>query len=689
MPGASSPTATATAAADCLLGENSLRHQRSRNAAVRRHTPSTAPQSSQNDHHHHHHHHYHYHYQHQRHHQQLQQQQNENLLAHMTPANAQFVPLLPPRIHSILYHRFVGHTAESSSSQWHGAQVVPAGGSLPFPATCLRTPSGPGRQLQSHATCNFPATVPANRRASTFSEEAGAMPVRVTVITPSPYSENASLGNGSVSPATTRGCQTTETKRRLYTSPMMYSPGVSPSRGIGHSSVELTGRALEKELRAAEKDDLLQVLLELSSCNQEAACFIQSKASLFSLRRATMSGRKQGENTDSAPASEAAATTTNTAASVPDKAPERLPKGVSFGILDRCCDSTHVTPSKPLTFEADTSLSNSCEKFTSAGGASPANLSSRDTASMQVRLLTPSKQSVVQEGGEKKRTSAQGVLAEACVKAEDRPWCNEVHPCLRWYRSCRHPTSCPFASMPQNLCLNWVRGSCMLGAECSGVHRLPDTCPSDVLTLFELCHGADRAAVAHEKLQPQLLQQQQQQQLHPNCIPTHAVCAVPNLQRCEGPSTPVVQIISDYGGMPASLEHHYHELRHWHQETALPSQEQQGEDGNCRCRSCRTPSTEFDSPGRGREEQLWEQSQYSPPTAAQPVSRCLDASFTAAECLENTIAGEVTSTPSWRESASNSTLQIVAACGAWDEEEGTEFFPLQHTRTRTQSPVVP
>ncbi|RNF03553.1 glucoamylase-like protein [Trypanosoma rangeli] len=675
MPGAPSPIAIVPEEADCILHENPLKHRRGNNATRRRHTPWTAPQLSQHD--------CHYHQHHQ------QQQQNEHLLAHTRPSNAQSAPLLRPHIHSMLYHCIIGHAAEPSSSQEHRKKVVPVGNSLPFPATSLHTPNHPHHQLKSNTTCNIRAPVFSNLKSSTLSEEAGVTPTQVAVITPSPYSENASLGNGSGSPATTRGCQTTGTKRPFYNSPMVYSPDVSPSKGDGHSSTELVGRALEDELKAAEKDELLQVLLELSSCSEEAARFIQSKAILFSLRRATMLGRRRDESTDSTRGGELVAPTTNNAASSPGKTPERKPHTVSFGILDRCCDSTHVTPSKLLAFEESTSLSNSCEKFAFAGGASPANLSPRNKNSMQMHLLTSSDRTAARGCEEEKCTSIKAALAGIHVKAEDRPWCDEVHPCLKWYRSCRHPTSCPFASSPRNLCLNWVRASCMMGQECSGVHRLPDACSSEVLTVFALCHGADRAAVAHQKLQLQLLQHPNQTLQHPSyCRKQQLLYADSKSQGCEGLNTPIGQIISDFAGIPASLEHYYHELRHVPQATASPSQQKRNDDGHCHCLSCRTPSDKFELLAQTHEDHAWRQLQHLPPTATRPVSRCLNESFTAAECLESTIAGGVTERSSWAEPASLLTRPLAAKCGAEYEEEVTELFPPQNTYTRTQSPVT-
>ncbi|ESL08624.1 hypothetical protein TRSC58_03670 [Trypanosoma rangeli SC58] len=680
MSSAPFPIATVPEEADCILHENPRRRRRGDNATGRLHTPWAPSQLNRHDPH------YHHHQHHQQ--QQQQQQQNEHLLAHTRPSNAQSAPLLQPHIHSMLYHSIIGHAAEPSSSQEHRKKAVPVGNSLPFPAMSLYTPNHPRHQLKSNATCKIRAPVFSNLKSSTLSEGAWVTPTQVTVITPSPYSEDASLGNGSGSPATTRGCQTTDTKRLFYNSPTAYSPGVSPSKDGGHSSTELTGRALEKELKAAEKDELLQVLLELSSCSQEAARFIQSKASLFSFRRATMSGTKRDESTDSTPGGELVAPTTNNATFSSGKTSEWKPHSVSFGIVDRCCDSTHVTPSKLLAFEESTSAFNSCEKLALTGDASPANLSPSNKSLMQMHL-TSSDRTAARGCEEEKRTSTEVALADVYVKAEDRPWCDEVHPCLKWYRSCRHPTSCPFASSPRNLCLNWVRASCMVGQECSGVHRLPDACSSEVLTLFALCHGADRTAMAREKLQLQLLQRPSQVLQHPsNCRKQQLICADSKSQGREGPSTPIEQIISDFAGIPASLEHYYHELRHVPQATASPTEQQCHDDGHCHCLSCRTPSDKFELLAQTHEDRAQRQLKHSPLNATRPVSRCLNGSFTTVECLENAIAGGVTERSSWAEPASRLTRQLAAESEAEYEEEVAELFPPQNTHTRTQSPVT-
>ncbi|KAF8280763.1 hypothetical protein TcBrA4_0093540 [Trypanosoma cruzi] len=676
MQGALSPIATA--ASKHTPHENRCEHQRIHHAAGRRHNTVAAPQLNPHGHHH------------CEHYMQQQQQHGHHVVTHIEPSNTTHgVPLLPPHIHSMLYHSIVGYTAESSLSEGCEDNVGNMKNYLSIPKNCLHTPSQIRYPPQSQTSCELSGFMHSNvgGPASLSSVAAKIIPPRATMITPSPYSENVSVGNFSASPSTTRGCQTTDTKRKLSNSSVVYSPGTSPSKGSGIPSTELTVRALERELRAAEKDELLQVLLELSSCNPEAATFIQSKARLFSFRHTTTTGGKKGENTEDASGMDPSGTNKTTAASVSAKTSQQPQQGLSFGIIDRCSGLVHVTPSKPLAFEEDTSFSNSCEKAASMSGTSPNNLSSRNLSSAQMLLQTPPNHGVTRARGERRCETSQTVVVDAFVRAEDRPWCDKVHPCLRWYGSCRYPTSCPFVSSPQSLCLNWVRGSCVAGSECSGVHRLPDACPSEVLTVFELCHGADRGAVAHEKLQRQPHQQQDSQHgSHYNQQP--CIYTDPNLQGRDGFDTPIGQLISDTAGIPASLEHYYHEL-HYSKEINFPNQQQSKDDGFCHCRSCRTPCEEFELLAGSQEEKSWKSTKYLPPPVAQPIPRCLNDSFAAAESSEGRNTPGVTEKSIWREPTQSLKCQPSAACGAEYEEEASELYPPHNSRTRNQSPVSP
>lgn len=93
------------------------------------------------------------------------------------------------------------------------------------------------------------------------------------------------------------------------------------------------------------------------------------------------------------------------------------------------------------------------------------------------------------------RTSAKQTPAKSFTP-ETRPFSDTLHPCLRLHGSCRHATSCIFRSLPQNVCLLWIRGSCAGGRDCGGVHRLPSNCPVQIQAVFDLSHGGDRAAMA-------------------------------------------------------------------------------------------------------------------------------------------------------------------------------------------------
>ena len=60
--------------------------------------------------------------------------------------------------------------------------------------------------------------------------------------------------------------------------------GAAPGSVTKAERMERSGRGLERDLSAASFDELLQILLDLSSCNAAASEFIHCKAQLFALR---------------------------------------------------------------------------------------------------------------------------------------------------------------------------------------------------------------------------------------------------------------------------------------------------------------------------------------------------------------------------------------------------------------------
>ncbi|KEG09647.1 glucoamylase-like protein [Trypanosoma grayi] len=607
----------------------------------------------------------------QRHHHHYQQPQQPCLPVHNTASAACAAHLLPPHVHSLLYHSIVGPTCDPVASRAQGNATVSVG-SPTMATACLRTPyqsrhQQQQQQQQQQRSCNTPASVRINVgcAASAAVTAAGVMPLQASMMIPSPFSENASVGNGSGSPSTTRGWQTTDTKKRPCTSPVVLSPAYSPSNVTGLASTGMVGRALERDLLAAENDELVQILLELSSCNLEAARFIQSKARLFAMRHAISPTNQCGENGDGVSGSESSAVM------------QQPQPGGSLGILDRCCASTHPTPSKPLAFEDDTPrTTDSCSnRYNSAMRASPLNPHSRSENWTQTLLRTPPNQRVARPRGEAKQSPAfTTAVADTNVRAEERAFCTEVHPCLRWYGSCRHPTSCPFALCPQNLCLNWVRSSCVAGTQCGGVHRLPDACPPEVRTVFDLGHGADRVALA----QVQLHHHQQQQA-------TFMGAAV---RRPDSPTTPKEQIIVDPVSIPASLEHYQRESQQGEEETLSTDQKDDNYGSACNCRSCRSLTEdehEHDNEGFQGEQNHHHQ-QFLPPPPAQPVPRCLNDSFAGAADSSAT-AAVVCSEEWWPASLSLSRDPRVTVCEGESDEDGVEL-PPRNACTRTQSPVA-
>ncbi|KAG5479066.1 hypothetical protein LSCM1_02910 [Leishmania martiniquensis] len=271
------------------------------------------------------------------------------------------------------------------------------------------------------------------------------------------------------------------------------APGAA---GGGSSFSTLTsgppGLALEKQLLYARKGDLAQILVELASCNPEASRFIHSKALFFAFRRGY-----GGEAVDAREARPAASLVTRSATAGADKnawqqarhrgsGASGIPKAVGVPNGDRprqeSCVLKHAAADSIMLsgaaavhdhniarciFPVEVADDEDCDCADSPAGARrshPAGVKGAATATVPEDLHCP----------------------------EGRAFSTELHPCLRWYGACRNATSCAYASVPRNVCLNWIRGSCMARTECSGVHRLPSPCPPEVRRIYELNHGLVR-----------------------------------------------------------------------------------------------------------------------------------------------------------------------------------------------------
>ncbi|ORC87919.1 glucoamylase-like protein [Trypanosoma theileri] len=693
--------------------------------------------------------HQHYHYNHHQYQHQPQIQQNSPvmmMMMHNGPSTNSVIPLLPPHIHSMLYHSIVEPTAETVSLRGCGGKSGHTINSPVNTSGCLRTPTytrqPPQHQHQQHIqhinnnnnnnnnnnpqVFASPSSVRVNvgcavTDASIIGCDSGGVTtaeemhlLKTSMVVPSPWSENTSVGNNTtISPSIMYRYPTTETKKGLFPSPVLFSPDPSPSKSNAVSPAKFSTKALERELFAADNDELVQILMELSSCNAEAAEFIQSKARLFSLRHTMTpvvkeqesSGGKslslspvQPPSTTPAKLPRSITTTTTTTTTTTVVTHPKRPNG-SMGIMERCCASANTTPSKPLAFEDETPLREDHTKGVSIVTATPANGPPYSHNSVQPLLLTPPNQYVPSTSIKEKPIPHHvdvSIMADANINAENRPFCKELHPCLHWYKSCRYAMNCSFVSLPRNLCLHWIRNSCVAGKHCSGVHRLPEPCPPDVQTVFALSHGADRIALGHVALQGGG-QQQQQQEMQQEI----KTIVEPLFQTREFPMTPKEQIISNPESIPASLEHYHHEL-HLNEEeeeeeeednnnntttttttTTFAGLSKQGTDDtsgvSCNCRSCRSVPSDELQPGKestliGSPQEKQQQQQREEeenllfqPVVAQPICRSLSDSFAAA--------------------AATTTSAVMITPTACEPDEDGGGCPPRQALTRTHSPV--
>lgn len=512
----------------------------------------------------------------------------------------------------------------------------------------------------------------------------------------SPYSVNTSLGNGSGSPSTTREMRTTETKKQLHdASPILCLPAIFPSKSCSNISAgAITGGALE-ELLAAEKSELVQILLELSSCSQEVARFIESKAQLFSMRKSTLPGGERGKSSceggASGVAGETSAKTAEATASAAVVVAQSSRKGVGLGIADRCCSSAEATPSRPLAFEDDSFFLNSCNKNVSAVDISLKQTSLCSTQQTSALMFTPFNKSAVE-----RRQNIGNVIrldADAHLTSEKRQWSSETHPCLRLYGSCRHNRNCIFASSPRNLCLNWVRNSCVAGKHCNGVHRLPDVCSQNVRKLYELSHCANRDVLTCEKL----LEQHKQR-----AVPDVTRCS---LRKCDSPATPKEQILVNPISIPASLEHYHHVLRlcdgdgdgdHYTATQGVPGNKNNDSDNNeynkdgCNCRGCCTKSDDVDWGVESQNHELRKNPHHPLLFVPRPVPRCLNNSFAAVASVDcdKDDRSEGDDEVCWPSIMGSSLACEDAAPFLADSDDDGVGLPPCNVLTRTQSPMA-
>jgi hypothetical protein len=261
----------------------------------------------------------------------------------------------------------------------------------------------------------------------------------------------------------------------------------------------LSGVALEKQLLHASKAELVQILLELGSCNPEASRFIDAKAFFFAFRH------EHGHPPTSPAAAAVAAAGKPAAPRLTDmsspSAEQRVVEGKAGAEVDT---AVPVVVAAVKAGESTTSSNRSIARCIfpaeARDGADDAEDDGDDAA---VAVKDHPAGSAVVEAGDVKATEgdtagagAEGVrhsIPERRVRPEERAFCASVHPCLRWYGACRNATSCIYASLPRNLCLNWVRGACVARTECSGVHRLPDPCSPELQRIYLLNHGLPRS----------------------------------------------------------------------------------------------------------------------------------------------------------------------------------------------------
>ncbi|KAG5504945.1 hypothetical protein JKF63_04392 [Porcisia hertigi] len=256
-----------------------------------------------------------------------------------------------------------------------------------------------------------------------------------------------------------------------------------PALIVPPAASDQSGATLDKQLLYASKSELAQLLLELAGCNPEASHFIRSKAFLFSFRN--------GHDGEPVRAWEAYSgdTPTTTAADI-------VAAHTNGGRDARGGGSGCGTTSEALNMSSCDGTGERSVVFKQPVAGAVAH----DHAI--ARCIFPVEAAEEEDGDGNDCSVEQRVTGRLLTKGvadtkmplrhpcpEARAFSAELHPCLRWYGACRNATSCVFVSLPRNVCLNWIRGSCMAQTECSGVHRLPSPCPPDICDIYKLNHG--------------------------------------------------------------------------------------------------------------------------------------------------------------------------------------------------------
>lgn len=222
--------------------------------------------------------------------------------------------------------------------------------------------------------------------------------------------------------------------REKHTPSHLMSGERSAEKAVSTMMPDKAGKGLERDLCNASADELVQILLDLASCNPQAAAFINIKAQLFALRRPQQQVLAEYPPNMSVPST-----------------------GGLMGL---------ETPSKALQLD---------------DSAAQLGSNASQTLVAQSPLQT-----------------LQTALHDRHVLPETRSFGHEMHPCIRLYGACRHSTNCPFKTLPKNVCVHWIRNSCTNMTDCPGVHRLPADCPVQVTMVFELSRGADRTVMAEK-----------------------------------------------------------------------------------------------------------------------------------------------------------------------------------------------
>ncbi|GET88533.1 glucoamylase-like protein [Leishmania tarentolae] len=247
----------------------------------------------------------------------------------------------------------------------------------------------------------------------------------------------------------------------------------------------LPGVTLEKQLLYASKGELAQLLLELASCNPDASRFIHSKAFFFVFRH---EHRGEAVETCETCLEETPVMTAAAAAVNQNRQHYAADDGLGGGFTsktagipngDRSCEQSGVLK-PPVTGTAthDHVIARCIFPVEAADDED----GDGDDSLTKIEHCDPT----VTKG------SAHATMPRRCLSAKDRRFSAELHPCLRWYGACRNATSCVYTTVPRNVCLRWILGSCSAGSECSGVHRLPFSCSPEVRRIYELNHGLAR-----------------------------------------------------------------------------------------------------------------------------------------------------------------------------------------------------